>query len=158
MQCFNRNRRDDTGTKVEIENLNSMRNVKRAIEFEAKRMRELAGNIQVIHQETRSFDALNGISFSMRSKEEANDYRYFPDPDLPPFEVNADILYKIEQSIPALPEELIARHMKIHNLSRYDAELITDDKKRPTILNCTIRFTSSFKAAWKLVTGPRKTI
>ena len=77
------------GTKVEIKNLNSIRNVKSAIEFEVNRMRKLADNHEPIEQQTRSFDAVNGTTFSLRSKEEANDYRYFPDPDLPPFEVNS---------------------------------------------------------------------
>ncbi len=144
------------GTKVEIKNLNSIRNVKRAIDFEANRMRELAGGKQLIHQETRSFDALNGISFSLRSKEEANDYRYFPDPDLPPFEVSADLLHRIEQSIPALPEELIVKHMKIHNLSRYDAEVITDDKETADYFELLIRFTPSCKAAANWLLGPVK--
>ena len=75
------------GTKVEVKNLNSIRNVKRAIEFEVNRMQELADKNETIIQQTRSFDAINGTTFSLRSKEEANDYRYFPDPDLPPFEV-----------------------------------------------------------------------
>ena len=73
------------GTKVEIKNLNSIRNVKRAIEFEVNRMTVLADKNETIIQQTRSFDAVNGTTFSLRSKEEANDYRYFPDPDLVPW-------------------------------------------------------------------------
>ena len=82
---------------MEIKNLNSIRNVKRAIEFEVNRMQELADKNQIIVQQTRSFDALNGTTFSLRSKEEANDYRYFPDPDLPPFEVTSEFLNSIEK-------------------------------------------------------------
>src|SRR6476660_7335223 len=80
------------GTKVEIKNLNSIRNVRRAIEFEVSRMRGLAVRNEKIIQQTRSFDSINGNTFSLRTKEEANDYRYFPDPDLPPFEVTPDML------------------------------------------------------------------
>jgi len=144
------------GTKVEIKNLNSIRNVKRAIDFEANRMRELAGNNQSINQETRSFDAVNGSSFSLRSKEEANDYRYFPDPDLPPFEVSAELLHKIEQTIPELPEQLIARYMEMYNLSRYDAEVITDAKETADYFESLIRFTPSYKAAANWLLGPVK--
>ena len=144
------------GTKVEIKNLNSIRNVKRAIDLEVNRMRVLADENQSISQETRSFDAQNGTSFSLRSKEEANDYRYFPDPDLPPFEVSADMLISIEETIPALPEQLILRHMKTHNLSRYDAEVITDDKETSDYFELMIRFTPSYKAAANWLLGPVK--
>ncbi|HEY4966791.1 MAG TPA: Asp-tRNA(Asn)/Glu-tRNA(Gln) amidotransferase subunit GatB [Puia sp.] len=144
------------GTKVEIKNLNSIRNVKRAIDFEANRMRELADNNQSINQETRSFDAVNGSSFSLRSKEEANDYRYFPDPDLPPFEVSAELLHKIEQTIPELPEQLIARYMEMYILSRYDAEVITDAKETADYFESLIRFTPFYKAAANWLLGPVK--
>jgi aspartyl-tRNA(Asn)/glutamyl-tRNA(Gln) amidotransferase subunit B len=144
------------GTKVEIKNLNSIRNVKRAIDFEANRMRVLADRSQPIFQETRSFDAANGTSFSLRSKEEANDYRYFPDPDLPPFEVTPDLLNSIAQTIPALPEQLIARYMKMHNLSRYDAEVITDDKETSDYFELLISLTNSYKAAANWMLGPVK--
>jgi aspartyl-tRNA(Asn)/glutamyl-tRNA(Gln) amidotransferase subunit B len=144
------------GTKVEVKNLNSIRNVKRAIDFEVNRMQVLADKNQPIYQETRSFDAVNGTSFSLRSKEEANDYRYFPDPDLPPFEVTPDTLNSIGQTIPALPEQLIARHMKIHNLSRYDAEVITDDKETSDYFELLIGFTPSYKAAANWLLGPVK--
>ena len=78
------------GTKVEVKNLNSIRNVKRAIEYEAKRMIDEVEKGERIIQQTRSFDATNGTTFALRTKEEANDYRYFPDPDLPPFHVSDD--------------------------------------------------------------------
>jgi aspartyl-tRNA(Asn)/glutamyl-tRNA(Gln) amidotransferase subunit B len=144
------------GTKVEIKNLNSIRNVKRAIEFESNRMQNLIGSNQTIHQETRSFDAVNGITFSLRSKEEANDYRYFPDPDLPPFVISANLLKRIKQLIPALPEELIARYIKELGLSHYDAEVITDDKETADYFERLIQFTSLYKAATNWVLGPVK--
>jgi aspartyl-tRNA(Asn)/glutamyl-tRNA(Gln) amidotransferase subunit B len=144
------------GTKVEIKNLNSIRNVKRAIESEEIRMKELAGNGEPILQQTRSFDALNGITFSMRSKEEANDYRYFPDPDLPPFEVTAGDLKTISESIPALPEQLILRYTKEFNLSRYDAEVITDDKETADYFEALIELTAAYKSAANWMLGPVK--
>ncbi len=144
------------GTKVEIKNLNSIRNVKRAIEFEVSRMQELADKNETIVQQTRSFDAVTGTTFSMRSKEEANDYRYFPDPDLPPFEVTTELLKSIEASIPALPEELISRYMEKYNLSRYDAEVITDDKETAAYFEALIQYTPFYKAAANWLLGPVK--
>jgi len=144
------------GTKVEIKNLNSIRNVKRAIDFEVIRMQELAVMAEPILQQTRSFDALNGTTFSMRSKEEANDYRYFPDPDLPPFVVTAGDLKIISESIPVLPEQLIIRYTEKFNLSRYDAEVITDDKETADYFEALIQLTTSFKAAANWMLGPVK--
>ena len=144
------------GTKVEIKNLNSIRNVRRAIEFEVNRMQELAGKNETIVQQTRSFDAINGTTFSLRSKEEANDYRYFPDPDLPPFEITPAYLAYIEETIPALPEELITRYMESYNLVRYDAEVITDDKETSDYFETLISFTPAYKAAANWLLGPVK--
>src|ERR1700722_9654650 len=144
------------GTKVEIKNLNSIRNVKRAIEFEVNRMRELAENNEAVVQQTRSFDAMNGTTFSLRSKEEANDYRYFPDPDLPPFEITPEFLSTIKKSIPALPEQLIKKYIENYNLSRYDAEVITDDKETAAYFETLILLTTSYKAAANWLLGPVK--
>lgn len=94
------------GTKVEVKNLNSIRNVKRAIEYEIKRLTSLAERNEIILQETRSFDASAGTTFSLRSKEEANDYRYFAEPDLSPFFITDEMLQAVKQSIPPLPEQL----------------------------------------------------
>jgi aspartyl-tRNA(Asn)/glutamyl-tRNA(Gln) amidotransferase subunit B len=144
------------GTKVEIKNLNSIRNVKRAIDFEVTRMKEMAYKNETIIQQTRSFDALNGITFSLRSKEEANDYRYFPDPDLPPFDITPELLQEIRNTIPALPEELIGRYTEKYNLSRYDAEVITDDKGTADYFESVILLTNAYKAAANWLLGPVK--
>ncbi|HTB24746.1 MAG TPA: Asp-tRNA(Asn)/Glu-tRNA(Gln) amidotransferase subunit GatB [Puia sp.] len=144
------------GTKVEIKNLNSIRNVKRAIEFEVSRMCELAENNEAVVQQTRSFDAMNGTTFSLRSKEEANDYRYFPDPDLPPFEITPEFLSSIKKSITALPEQLIKKYTESYNLSRYDAEVITDDKETAAYFETLILLTTSYKAAANWLLGPVK--
>jgi aspartyl-tRNA(Asn)/glutamyl-tRNA(Gln) amidotransferase subunit B len=144
------------GAKVEIKNLNSIRNVKRAIEFEANRMRVLADGQESISQQTRSFDAVNGITFSMRSKEESNDYRYFPDPDLPPFIITKEFLTSIEETIPELPEQLVRKFMENYNLNRYDAEVITDDKETADYFNELVQLTHSYKAAANWLLGPVK--
>jgi aspartyl-tRNA(Asn)/glutamyl-tRNA(Gln) amidotransferase subunit B len=144
------------GTRVEVKNLNSMRNVKRAIEYESRRMMDALENGQPILQETRSFDALNGTTFSMRNKEEANDYRYFPDPDLPPFQLTGSFLEEIRQSLPALPEQLMAKYTAEFNLSPYDAEVITDDKETADYFENLILHTDSYKAAANWMLGPVK--
>jgi len=146
----------ELGTKVEIKNLNSIRNVKRAIEFEVSRMHQMADHKENIIQQTRSFDALNGTTFPMRSKEEANDYRYFPDPDLPPFEVSEIFLKKIQSSIPLLPEQRVEKYMNSYQLSRYDAEVITDDKETALYFEEIISYTPSYKAAANWLLGPLK--
>ncbi len=144
------------GVKVEIKNLNSIRNVKRAIEYEVTRMQELAEKKQPIVQETRSFDALAGNTFSMRSKEEANDYRYFPDPDLPPFDLTIPWLDEIKQSMPALPEQRITQYMQAFHLSRYDAEVLTDDRETAEYFESLTRLTPAYKAAANWMLGPVK--
>jgi len=144
------------GVKVEIKNLNSIRNVKRAMESEVKRMCDMADNNETIVQQTRSFDALAGTTFSMRSKEEANDYRYFPDPDLPPFEVTPSMLKEIEATIPALPEELVTKYMEKYNLSRYDADVLTDDRETADYFEQLIRITPHYKSAANWIAGPIK--
>jgi aspartyl-tRNA(Asn)/glutamyl-tRNA(Gln) amidotransferase subunit B len=116
------------GTKVEIKNLNSIRNIKRAIEFEAGRLIELLEKEQIIVQETRSFDANNGITFATREKEDADDYRYFADPDLTPFQLTDDFIEKIHLSIPVLQEERIKKYVEQFQLPEYDTRVLTDEK------------------------------
>jgi aspartyl-tRNA(Asn)/glutamyl-tRNA(Gln) amidotransferase subunit B len=144
----------ELGTKVEVKNLNSIRNVRRAIEFEAKRMIELVEQGISIQQQTRSFDATDGTTFALRSKEEANDYRYFADPDLPPFQVSDDFLSTIRASIPALPEELVTRYTDELQLSEYDARVISDDKETVDYFEALIKETTNYKAAANWLLGP----
>ncbi len=144
------------GTKVEVKNLNSIRNVRKAIEYEVKRMIDLVEKGEPILQQTRSFDADTDITFSLRSKEEANDYRYFPDPDLPPFIVTAEQISNIKQLMPALPETLIQRYKHELSLSDYDARIICDDKETIAYFESLIKETSHYKAAANWLLGPVK--
>ena len=144
------------GTKVEVKNLNSIRNVKRAIEHEAKRMIAQVENGEAIIQQTRSFDASTGTTFALRNKEEANDYRYFADPDLPPFHVTEEHLAEIRKTIPALPEEIIARYITELHLSEYDARVICDDKETSDYFEELIKETANYKAAANWLLGPVK--
>ena len=146
----------ELGVKVEVKNLNSIRNVRKAIEYEVKRMIDLVEKGETIQQQTRSFDATNDTTFSLRSKEEANDYRYFPDPDLPPFIVSEEQLNSIKKSMPALPEALIEKYKSALSLSDYDARVICDDKETIAYFEGLIKETNHYKAAANWLLGPVK--
>lgn len=135
------------GTKVEVKNINSFRNVQRAIDYEIKRQIELLEKGETFPSETRSFDAINGTTFSLRSKEAANDYRYFPEPDLPPVIITQKDIQKINEQLPALPEELFEKYTKEYQLSEYDAAVITDDKDLALWFNQLCEYTKNYKAA-----------
>lgn len=117
------------GTRCEIKNLNSIRNVVRAIEFEARRQVELLESGEKVEQETRLFDAGTGATRTMRSKENAHDYRYFPDPDLLPVILEDDYIAKIKLSLPELPQEKKKRYVEELSLSNYDASVLTAEKE-----------------------------
>jgi aspartyl-tRNA(Asn)/glutamyl-tRNA(Gln) amidotransferase subunit B len=116
------------GTRVEVKNLNSIRNVKRAIEVEANRLIEILETGGTIIQQTRSFEANNGTTTSIRDKEDADDYRYFAEPDLTPFNLQDEFIEKIRLSIPALPEKRIKKYISEFQLSAYDATVLTEEK------------------------------
>jgi aspartyl-tRNA(Asn)/glutamyl-tRNA(Gln) amidotransferase subunit B len=116
------------GTKVEVKNMNSMTNVKRAIAFEIERQTQCALKGEKITSETRSFNAATGTTTSMRSKEEAQDYRYFPEPDLPPFVISDIFLQTITSEIPTLPSELVHHFVHDLSISETDAAIIAEDK------------------------------
>ncbi len=144
------------GTKVEVKNLNSIRNVKRAIDYEAKRLTELVENGGVIVQQTRSFDGSDGTTFALRTKEDANDYRYFADPDLAPFNISDAFLEEIRKTIPALPEELIAKYTGTLMLPAYDAAVLCDDKETSDYFEELVKETTNYKAAANWILGPVK--
>ena len=144
------------GTKVEVKNMNSIRNVQRAIEFEIARQIEAIENGEEIVQETRGFDALKGITISQRSKEAANDYRYFPEPDLQPLVVMQEDIEAIKSEMPALPRELFNRYTKEYGLSDYDAYNLTDNKGIALFYEALIQHTSNYKAAANWMMGDVK--
>jgi aspartyl-tRNA(Asn)/glutamyl-tRNA(Gln) amidotransferase subunit B len=119
---------DPLGTRCEIKNLNSMRFVSRAVEFEARRQIEVLEAGGSIEQETRLFDAVRGETRPMRTKEEAHDYRYFPDPDLLPLELDDAFIARIEADLPELPDVKKARFMQQYGLSAYDAEVLVSER------------------------------
>ena len=142
------------GTKVEVKNLNSIRNVKKAIEYEINRLIELSENNQEIIQQTRSFDAETGTTFSLRTKEEANDYRYFAEPDLTPFHITDEMLQSVKQTIPALPKELEIKYQIKFDLSAYDAKVLCEDRSTSDFFESVIQHTNNYKAAANWVLGP----
>lgn len=118
---------DPLGTRCEIKNVNSVKNVVKAIEYEALRQVELLERGGTVDQETRLFDADTGQTRTMRSKEDANDYRYFPDPDLLPLCIEDELIAKLRQELPELPDAKISRYVNNLGLSQYDAEVIVAD-------------------------------
>jgi aspartyl-tRNA(Asn)/glutamyl-tRNA(Gln) amidotransferase subunit B len=117
------------GTRCEIKNVNSIRFIGQAIEHEARRQIEIIEEGGTIEQETRLFDASKGETRSMRSKEEAHDYRYFPDPDLLPLEFNAAYVEELRKKLPELPDEKKARFMRDFSLSGYDAGVLVAERE-----------------------------
>lgn len=120
----------ELGTKTEIKNINSFRGVERAIEYEAMRQAQLLEDGGTVVQETRTWDEKEGVTKSMRKKEEANDYRYFPEPDLVPFTVSDEYIEEIRKTLPELPDARKARYMESYGLAAYDADYLTNDKDR----------------------------
>jgi len=122
---------EDFGTRCEIKNMNSMRFIQKAIEFEAHRQVEILEAGGAVDQETRLFDVNTGETRTMRSKEEAHDYRYFPDPDLLPLKITQDFVDQIHVNLPELPDQKKHRYMEM-GLSAYDASVLVAEQKTAT--------------------------
>ncbi|HET9430624.1 MAG TPA: Asp-tRNA(Asn)/Glu-tRNA(Gln) amidotransferase subunit GatB, partial [Chitinophagaceae bacterium] len=142
------------GTKVEVKNLNSIRNIKRAIDFEAKRLVDLLENGETIIQQTRSFDASNGSTFATREKEDADDYRYFPEPDLAPFSLTEEFIEEIKKSIPLLQKERVRKYKSDFQLSEYDARQLTEDRGFSDYFEQVTQYNSNYKAVANWMLGP----
>lgn len=144
------------GKKVEVKNMNSFRNVQRAIDFEIKRQIDLIESGEEIAGETRSFNAVDGSTFALRSKENANDYRYFPEPDLQPVFITQQYIDKVKAEMPALPNDLLKKFMHEFGLSEYDATNLTDLKGLALYFNELVCFTKNYKAAANWMMGSIK--
>jgi len=130
---------DKFGTRCEIKNVNSVRFMGQAIEFEARRQIGILEDGGKIDQETRLYDPKKGETRSMRSKEEAHDYRYFPDPDLLPLELTDDWVAEIKQSLPELPDEKRSRFMSAYGLSAYDASVLVAERASSDFFEATAK-------------------
>jgi aspartyl-tRNA(Asn)/glutamyl-tRNA(Gln) amidotransferase subunit B len=119
----------ELGTKTEIKNVNSFKFVQRALEYELRRQISLLEGGEKVNQETRLFDSARGVTFSMRSKEEAHDYRYFPDPDLLPVQVDVELTEEIRNSLPELPDARLRRFVEEYDIPLYDAGVLTASKE-----------------------------
>ena len=144
------------GTKVEVKNMNSIRNVQKAIEFEINRQIEVIESGGIISQETRGFDALNNATIGMRSKEAANDYRYFPEPDLQPLFIDKNQVSQIKSEMPALPKELYNRYVNVYKLSPYDASNLTDSKEIAMFFEEIIALNQNYKSVANWIMGDIK--
>ena len=143
----------ELGTKVEIKNMNSFRNVERAINFEINRQIELIEDGGKVIQQTLLWDADANEAYSMRSKEEAHDYRYFPDPDLVPIEINNEWFDELKSEVPELPDAKNERFIKNFHLPVYDAGVLTQTKELADYFEQVTSVTNDYKAAsnWVMV-------
>jgi len=144
------------GTKVEVKNMNSIRNVQLAIEHEIERQILAIENGETILQETRNFDAGSGKTFLMRTKESADDYRYFPEPDLPPVIVTEKYIDSVKSTLPPLPEELYEKYTTKFKLNNYDASVIIDNKEFALYFEKLTDKTTNYKAAANWMMGDVK--
>ncbi|MBW3468529.1 Asp-tRNA(Asn)/Glu-tRNA(Gln) amidotransferase subunit GatB [Arthrospiribacter ruber] len=144
------------GKKVEVKNMNSFRNVARAIEHEFERQVAMVEEGVEIISETRTFDAATGLTASMRTKEDLNDYRYFPEPDLSPVVVSEEWLESIKVAMPSLPRELHHKFVNEFGLPEYDAGVLTDSKEIARYFEKLCKKTKNYKAASNWMMGPVK--
>jgi aspartyl-tRNA(Asn)/glutamyl-tRNA(Gln) amidotransferase subunit B len=144
------------GKKVEVKNMNSISNVQRAIEYEFRRQIGIIEAGGTVISETRMFDAVGGNTYSLRTKEDLNDYRYFPEPDLPPLIVTQEYLAAIKADMPPLPYELAEKFTKEFGLSEYDAGVLIDTKEVAVYYLEICKLTTNYKAACNWVAGPVK--
>ncbi|HMD14100.1 MAG TPA: Asp-tRNA(Asn)/Glu-tRNA(Gln) amidotransferase subunit GatB, partial [Bacteroidota bacterium] len=141
------------GTRTELKNMNSFRNVQRALDYEIKRQQYLVENGGTVIQETRLWDDAQGATNSMRSKEEAHDYRYFPDPDLVPILVDDAWVAKIRKDLPELPLTRRERFVKDYQIPAYDAGVLTADKALANYYEEVVKFCLQPKAASNWIMG-----
>ena len=142
---------DEYGTRCEIKNLNSIKFIKQAINYEAKRQIEVLESGGSIEQNTMLFNTSSGKTRPMRNKEEAHDYRYFPDPDLLPLIISKEEIETIQSTIPELPDELKNKFIKSYKLSNYDASILTADKQISDYFNESINSDLELKNHAKIV-------
>ncbi|RJX38571.1 Asp-tRNA(Asn)/Glu-tRNA(Gln) amidotransferase subunit GatB [Paenibacillus pinisoli] len=141
------------GTRAELKNMNSFRGVQRGLEYEQLRQAEILDAGGEVVQETRRFDDAAGKSFSMRGKEEAHDYRYFPDPDLVRLHISEEWKESVRASIPELPDARKARYTADYGLPAYDAEVITASKKLADFFEESLSYTKDAKAVSNWIMG-----
>lgn len=143
----------ELGTRAELKNMNSFRGVLRGLEYEQLRQAEILDEGGIVVQETRRWDESQGKTFSMRSKEEAHDYRYFPDPDLVTLHIDQEWKDRIKASIPELPDARKARYTAQFGLPSYDAEVITSSKQLADLFENSLQYTTDAKSVSNWIMG-----
>jgi len=147
---------DTLRTRVEVKNMNSLRNVQRAIQYEAKRQVEVYEAGGDVFQETRNYDAGKNITVVMRTKEDAHDYRYFPEPDIQPVYVYQKDVDAVKDAMPELPSEMYKRYVNEYKLSEYDASLLIEDKEIAHYYGQLIALVPNYKMACNYLMGTVK--
>lgn len=147
---------NNLGDRCEVKNMNSLRNVQKAIDYEIKRQIDVIESGNSIYAETRSFDASSGTTFSLRSKELAHDYRYFPEPDLQPITVTKEVIDHIRIELPMLPGELYKKFTADYGLSDYDAYYLTESNGIALYYEELASKTTNYKSASNQIMGPVK--
>ena len=142
------------GTRVEVKNLNSIKHLRHAVEIEIQRLTAMSERGETILQETRSYDADAGITFSIRTKEDAEDYRYFPEPDLAPFHFTEAYISDVKKQLPLLPEVITSKFIDVYGLSSYDAEQLTEEKDLCDLYESIAQHTKHTKQLANLLLGP----
>jgi len=146
------------GTKVEIKNLNSIRFLKKAVDYEVMRMIEMKDKGEAIVQQTRGFNPDEETTFPIRTKEDADDYRYMVDPDLPPFVITDEFVQKVKSSLPEMSDQKKRRFMQQYNLPEYDAVLLSEEKDLADYFEVTATHTTAFKQIANWLLGPVKSV
>nr|WP_294903120.1 Asp-tRNA(Asn)/Glu-tRNA(Gln) amidotransferase subunit GatB [uncultured Lacibacter sp.] len=146
------------GTKVEIKNLNSIRFLKKAIDHEVMRMIDMKEKGETIVQQTRGFNPDTETTFAIRTKEDADDYRYMADPDLPPFVITDAFIQQVRESLPEMADQKKQRFMQQYALPEYDAALLSDDKELADYFEQAATATTSFKQIANWLLGPVKSV
>ena len=141
------------GTRTEMKNLNSFHAIARAIAYESRRQIDLLEDGEAVVQETRRWDDNKGYSYAMRSKEDAQDYKYFPEPDLPPIEISDARIQKIRESMPELPEQKKQRYREKLGLPEYDTEILTGNMAFVTLFEETVKLCDSPKDVANWIMG-----
>jgi aspartyl-tRNA(Asn)/glutamyl-tRNA(Gln) amidotransferase subunit B len=131
--------------RVELKNINSFKFVRKALEYEIKRQTEALRNGETLKQETRGYDSIKNLTFPQRGKEEAHDYRYFPEPDIPPIRMSNEQLAIIQSMIPELPDQKCERFQKDYGLSYYQANILTEEEETADT------YEEIVKEIWKMV-------
>ncbi len=144
---------EEFGTRAELKNINSFRFIKQAIEYEVERQTEILEDGGKVVQETRLFDAGTGMTRSMRSKEEAHDYRYFPDPDLVPLVISPEWVERVRKSLPELPEAKLERFVRDYGIPQYDAEILTSDQAIADYYDACVKLHGDAKTCSNWVMG-----